>query len=184
MKRLIVLLLIARVSFSAQAGRISGTVSDDKGDRLAYASILVKGSTRGVTANNEGKFFIDLAPGAYTLVCQYVGYTRQEKKITVSQDNLTVDFTLSLQQLSMADVVVRPGGEDPAYDIIRHAIKKRKDYEAPLDSFTCEAYIKTLIKTRSIPKKFFGQKIDDKDKKDMGVDSAGIGILYLSESLT
>lgn len=184
MKRLIVLLLIALVSFSAQAGRISGTVSDDKGARLAYASILVKGSTRGVTANNEGKFFIDLAPGAYTLVCQYVGYTRQEKKITVSQDNQTVDFTLSLQQLSMADVVVRPGGEDPAYDIIRHAIKKRKDYEAPLDSFTCEAYIKTLIKTRSLPKKFFGQKIEDKDKKDMGVDSAGKGILYLSESLT
>jgi len=84
----------------------------------------------------------------------------------------------------MAEVVVRPGGEDPAYDIIRHAIKKRRDYEAPLDSFTCEAYIKTLMKTRKLPKRIMGQTIEDKDKKEMGVDSAGKGIIYLSESLT
>src|SRR5882672_5911079 len=185
MQRTLLLLLIPFISFfNAHATRVSGIVTDEKGNVLAYASILVKGSTRGVTANNEGKYFLDLAPGAYTLVCQYVGYAREEKKITVGQEYLTVDFRLSLQQLSMADVVVRPGGEDPAYDIIRHAIKKRKDYESPLDSFTCEAYIKTLIKSRKLPKRVLGQKIEEKDKKEMGVDSAGKGILYLSESLT
>ena len=184
MKQLSLFLLTALVSLTVQATRISGIVTDDKGARLAYASILVKGSTRGVTANNEGKYFLDLVPGTYTLVCQYVGYARVEKKITIGQEGLTLDFSLSLQQLSMADVVVRPGGEDPAYDIIRHAIKKRKDYEAPLDSFTCEAYIKTLVRSRKIPKKVLGQKIEDQDKKEMGVDSAGKGILYLSESLT
>jgi len=86
----------------------------------------------------------------------------------------------------MAEVVVRPGGEDPAYAIIRHAIKKRKDYEAPLDSFTCEAYIKTLIRTRKLPKRILGQKIemDAKEQKQMGMDSAGKGIIFLSESLT
>jgi hypothetical protein len=84
----------------------------------------------------------------------------------------------------MAEVVVRPGGEDPAYAIIRHAIKKRRDYETPLDSFTCEAYVKTLIRTRKLPDRIMGQKIQPKDKQDMGVDSAGKGIIYLSESLT
>jgi hypothetical protein len=84
----------------------------------------------------------------------------------------------------MKEVVVKPGGEDPAYEIIRHAIKKRKDYEAPLDSFTCEAYIKTLIKTRKLPGKIFGKQLEDKDRKDMGVDSVGAGVIYLSESLT
>src|SRR6186713_1767941 len=170
--------------FNAHATRVSGTVTDEKGNVLAYSSILVKGTTRGVTANNEGKYFLDLEPGTYTIICQYVGYARREKKITVGRDPIALDFSLALQQLSMADVVVRPGGEDPAYDIIRHAIKKRKDYEAPLDSFTCEAYIKTLVRSRKIPKKVLGQKIEDQDKKEMGVDSAGKGILYLSESLT
>jgi hypothetical protein len=184
MKYILLFLLAVPGFITVQATRIAGTITDDKGTVLAYASILVKGSTRGVTANNEGRYFLDLSPGTYTLVCQYVGYAREEKKITVGQDGATVDFKLSLQQLSMADVVVRPGGEDPAYEIIRHAIKKRKAYEAPLDSFTCEAYIKTLIKSRKVPKKILGQKIEEKDKKEMGVDSVGKGILYLSESLT
>lgn len=184
MKHICLLLLTALGSLTIQAARITGMVTDDKGSILAYASILVKGSTRGVTANNEGKYFLDLSPGTYTLVCQYVGYAREEKKVTVGQDGLTVDFRLSLLQLSMTDVVVRPGGEDPAYEIIRHAIKKRKEYESPLDSFTCEAYIKTLIRSRKMPKKVLGQKIEEKDKQEMGVDSMGKGILYLSESLT
>ena len=81
-------------------------------------------------------------------------------------------------------MVVSSGSEDPAYAIIRHAIKKREEYRNALDSFTCEAYIKTLIKTRSLPRKIFGQKIDSADWKQMGVDSAGKGIIYLSESLT
>ena len=81
-------------------------------------------------------------------------------------------------------MVVKPGGEDPAYEIIRQAIKKRKSYENPLDSFTCEAYIKTLIRSRSLPSKILGKNFSDEDRKDLGVDSEGRGIIYLSESLT
>ncbi|HEX4374438.1 MAG TPA: DUF5686 and carboxypeptidase regulatory-like domain-containing protein [Puia sp.] len=174
--------LLTSTHISAQ--RISGSVTDDKGHILPFASLFIKGTTKGTTANNEGKYFINAEPGKQIIICQYVGYERQEKTIIVGSENITANFSLSVQQLSMKEVVIRPGGEDPAYDIIRHAIKKRKDYESPLDSFTCEAYIKTLVKTRKLPTKIFGHKIDSSDKKDMGVDSAGKGIIYLSESLT
>ncbi len=185
MKQILLLILLAAFSaFTVHAGKISGMVTDDKGNILPYASILVKGTSKGTTTNNEGKYFLELEPGTYTIIGQYVGYTRQEKSITVDEGNSKLDFRLSLQQLSLQEVVVRPGGEDPAYEIIRHAIKKRKDYESPLDSFTCEAYIKTLVRTRHLPKKVFGKKIDSSDLKQMGVDSAGRGIIYLSENLT
>lgn len=184
MLRCLLFVLTLCLSGVAYATRVTGIVRDDKGNPLAYASLTVKGTTRGVTAGADGRYSIELSPGEYSLVCQYVGYTREEKRVKVGQDGLVVDFRLSQQQLSMAAVVVRPGGEDPAYAIIRHAIKKRKDYENPLDSFSCEAYIKTLIKTRSLPKSIFGQKIGQDDKKEMGVDSTGKGILFLSESLT
>ncbi len=185
MLRHLILTALVLLSFAGvYATRVTGTVRDDKGNLLPYSSILVKGTTRGVTAGAEGRYILDMSPGSYTIVCQYVGYTRQEKKITVGAEAVVLDFSLAALQLSMAEVVVRPGGEDPAYDIIRHAIKKRKDYEEPLDSFTCEAYIKTLIKTRKLPKRVLGQAIEDKDKKEMGVDSAGKGIIYLSENLT
>ncbi len=43
---------------------------------LVYASILVKGTTQGTTANKEGNYFLQLEPGTYTIVAQYVGYNR------------------------------------------------------------------------------------------------------------
>jgi len=170
--------------FFVHAGKISGVVTDDKNNILPYASVFVKGTTKGTTTNNQGKYFLDLEEGVYTIVCQYVGYTRQEKKITVTGEPATLDFHLPLQRTTMKEIVVRPDAEDPAYEIIRHAIKKRKDYEEPLDSFTCEAYIKTLIKTRKLPSKIMGKKMADEDRKTMGVDSVGKGVIYLSESLT
>ncbi|HMH31622.1 MAG TPA: DUF5686 and carboxypeptidase regulatory-like domain-containing protein [Puia sp.] len=171
-------------AFFVHAGKIVGTVTDEQGNILPYASILVKGTSRGTTTNNQGRYFLDLDEGSYTIICQYVGYARQEKPVNVKNETVTLSFQLSLQRTTMKEVIVKPGGEDPAYEIIRHAIRKRKDYQSPLDSFTCEAYIKTLIKTRKIPSKIFGQKLEDKDRKEMGVDSVGKGIIYLSESLT
>lgn len=184
MKLILLLFTALTITTTAFAGRISGLITDDKGHPLPYASILVKGTTKGTTANNEGRYFLEMDAGKYTIVAQYVGYSRGEKNITIDDRNATLDFQLTLLQLSLKEVVVRPGGEDPAYEIIRNAIKKRSDYENPLDSFTCEAYIKTLIKTRKLPDRIFGQKIEYEDKKELGVDTTGKGIIYLSESLT
>jgi len=185
MRKIITLAIILAVSITpALATRISGIITNTKGQPLPYASVQIKGSTKGNTANNEGKYFLEVEAGNYIIVVQFVGYAKQEKNIMVGNQPLTLDFALAEQQLSLASVTVKAGGEDPAYEIIRNAIKKRKGYLNAVDSFTCEAYIKTLIKTRKIPKRVLGQKIEAKDKKEMGVDSNGKGIIFLSESLT
>lgn len=184
MKSVLPLLILLLATLHSSATRISGTVTDEKGGLLPFASVIVKGTTQGTTSNEKGNYFLSLAPGDYILVCQYVGFARVEKPIKVGNDPVVVDFSLEKQILSLDEVIVRPGGEDPAYEIMRNAIRKRKDYVAPLDSFTCEAYIKTLIKSRKLPKSFFGQKIEEKDKKEMGLDSTGKGIMHLSESVT
>lgn len=184
MKSILYCLLLTAITQTVFAGRISGIVKDEKGQVLAFASVLVKGTTRGTTAGNDGRYYLDLDPGTYTISAQFVGYEKQEQKITVTGQKQELNFVLKLLQLEMKEVVVRAGAEDPAYEIIRNAIKKRKDYEEPLDSFTCEAYIKTFVKSRKIPRKVFGQKIEDSDRKSMGVDSIGKGVLFLSESLT
>lgn len=171
-------------STAAFAGRITGTIKDDKGNTLPYASVSIKEKGSGTTANQQGYYSLELAAGDYTIVVQYVGFAKQEKKVHVTDAGMQLDFMLKPSQLQLKDVVVSSNGEDPAYAIIRHAIKKRQAYHDALDSFTCEAYIKTLIKTRALPRKILGQKIDSADWKQMGVDSAGKGVIYLSESLT
>lgn len=152
------------------------------GDLLPFASITVKGTSKGTSANNKGAFSMTLAAGDYTLICQHIGYTSSEKIITLTKDQ-EVTFILSYQKLIMEAVVVKTGAEDPAYEIIRQAIKKRNNYNKEVNAFTCDIYGKDVLKLRSLPKKMFGQRIKEEDKEDMGVDSAGKGIIYLSESV-
>jgi hypothetical protein len=178
MLRILLCLIPVLLSVSANANRITGVVKDDKGNLLAYASVLVKGTTLGTTANNEGRYFLDLEPGNYTIIAQYVGYNREERQIKVEKQTEELDFTLSLQQLTLKEVVVRPGAEDPAYEIIRNAIKKREYYLNQLDRFQCEVYIKGQFKLRDFPKRFFGQDIDFEDG-----DTSKKKMIYLSETV-
>lgn len=110
-----------------------------------------------------------------------MGFKKQEIPITANAPKQTLDIHLVPLSMQMKEVIIKNGGEDPAYAIIRQAIKKRSYYQSQVDAYTCDSYLKNLMKLRGAPKKFFGQKID---KDDLGVDSTGKGIVFLSESVT
>ncbi len=84
---LVSFLIISSNTFSQN---IHGTVYDDQGNLLPFSSILVKGTTQGSTANNQAKFNFNLSGGKYTLVCQHVGYSKQEKEITVNNNDVEI----------------------------------------------------------------------------------------------
>ena len=147
MKKFLTLIFCVQV-FSVSAQKIEGKVYDENGKILPFASILIKGTTKGVTANNEGDFIFNLPPGNYTLVCRYVGYTTQEKIVNLSSTNISVNFNLKIQKLLLKEVVIEQGGEDPAYEIIRQAIKKRPFYEKQIKAYQAEVYIKGIVKLR------------------------------------
>ena len=172
------------LTFNASAQQINGTVKDVEGNILPFASILVKGTPMGVTANTQGQFSLNLSPGNYILDCRYVGYASAEKKIVLGTQNETVNFVLPRQQLTLKEVTIKQGGEDPAYEIIRQAIKKRNFYDKQVKAFQAEVYIKGLISLINLPDKVMGKKIPDEDRKEMGLDSSGKGIIYLSESVS
>lgn len=168
--------------FSCQslfAGKVSGIVTDSSGRPLPFASVFVQGMNKGTSTNAEGRYSLTLTAGTYTLNCQYVGYARQEKIITVAQQSdLTVDFRLHVQELTLGEVVLGKG-EDPAYEIIRQSILKRKYYLAQLDRYRCEVYTKGQMRLRGFPKKVMGQKVDFEDG-----DTSKRKMLYLSETVS
>lgn len=172
--------LILQPTFSQ---KIYGTVFNSNGDLLPYASISVKGTTKGTSANEKGKYSLNISSGNYILVCQNLGYSSSEKKIKLINDT-ELSFVLTEQKLSMESVVIKSGGEDPAYEIIRNAIKKRNYFARQINEFTCNIYGKDLIKLKTLPNRILGQKIPETDRKDMGLDSGGKGIIYLSESIS
>ncbi|MGN7824434.1 DUF5686 and carboxypeptidase regulatory-like domain-containing protein [Chitinophaga sp. 22536] len=180
MKYLPTLFLLLFTTY-CEAAIVKGLVTDDKNNPLPFATVLIKGTTTGTTTNAAGQYQLDVPSGQHTLVCQYIGYRKTEKVIQVDLTPQVVNFTLSPVNLQIKEVVVKAGGEDPAYAIIRQAIKKRAFYQQQVQEYTCMSYIKGTIRMTGTPNKFLGKKID---KEDMGVDSAGKGMVFLSESVT
>lgn len=176
--RILIFLASLLACLPCTAGTVSGMVKDDSGKPLAYASVYVKQGRQGTTTGTNGQFQLLLEPGEYVLVAQYVGHARQEKSIKVTTEPLEVNFELSVQQVSLSEVVVTPGGEDPAYAIIRNAIRTRKDHLKELDHFSCEVYTKEQLQLRNFPDKFMGMKVDFEDG-----DTSKKKILYLSETV-
>jgi hypothetical protein len=180
MKYLSVLFCIF-ISGYCQANVLKGRVTDDKDQPLPFATILIKGTTTGTTTNANGQYQLELPAGQYTVVCLYIGFRRTEMQVNVNAPAQTLNFRLLPVNLQIKEVEVKAGGEDPAYAIIRQAIKKRRFYQEQVKEYTCMSYIKGTIGMKNVPAKFMGKKID---KADMGVDSTGKGMLFLSESVT
>ena len=178
MKCIPVILFFFFNSFQSFAGKITGSITDELGNPLSYASISIKGTTKGTNANSEGKYFLQLDPGTYTLVCHHVGYASKEKKITVTTLDQEVNFELALQELILNEVRIT-SGTDPAYEIIKKAIEKRNYYRDLLDKYQCEVYTKGQLSVRDYPKKILGIKVDFEDG-----DTSKKKILYLSETIS
>lgn len=164
----------------AQSFLLSGKITDQQNQVVSFASVYVKSTTKGTSANSEGEYQLRLAPGKYEVVVKAVGYKQFSRQIDLAS-NLQLNISLNSEVYQLNDVVIRSGGEDPAYAIMRKAIRKRKSFLNEVNSYSCDVYIKGLQKLLAAPKKFMGRDID-KIGKEIGLDSNRRGIVYLSES--
>ena len=80
---------------------VHGTITDDKGQPLAGATILVKGTSVGTKSDTNGSFSINAGPTS-TLVISFVGFESTEVKVG-NRANITVQLKPSL---SVSDEVV------------------------------------------------------------------------------
>lgn len=82
---------------------LTGKVLDETGAGIPGASVVVKGSTRGVTTDVDGSFEFEVA-AADVLQISYLGYETQE--ITVgAQTNITVQLKPQVSELETVTVV-------------------------------------------------------------------------------
>jgi len=100
-KLFFILTLIFTVGITAQEIKVSGVVSEDSKAPLVGASIVVKGTQKGVSTDFDGKFTINAKIGDVLLV-SYVGF--ETKSVTVKSRTLNVSLVASGEQLQ--DVVV------------------------------------------------------------------------------
>jgi hypothetical protein len=97
------LILLMTLSSFAQTIVVSGEVYDDTGNLLPGVSVLVEGTTNGVTTDFEGKYAINIKTPNATLVFAYLGF--ETKKVIVSdQKKINVILKESLDQLDEIQV--------------------------------------------------------------------------------
>ena len=81
--------MVFQLSFAQQS--VSGTVSDDNGSPIPGATVVVQGTTNGVTTDFDGVYTISASQGD-VLSVSYVGYTAQTATVGSSA---TINFVLS-----------------------------------------------------------------------------------------
>ena len=69
----------------AQQKKLSGKITNDKGEAVSGASIMVKGTTRGTTASDAGVFSLNAANGDI-LIISSVNYISKEVPVTAASE--------------------------------------------------------------------------------------------------
>jgi len=104
---LLILLLLPLVFLSAQTGTVAGNIIDGEFvEPMAFANVLVKGTTIGTTSDFDGKYQIDLEPGTYTIVFSFVGYTTQEISDVVIKAGEVTPLDVTLGTNSLETIVI------------------------------------------------------------------------------
>lgn len=83
--------------------KVSGQVLDEKGNGLPGVSVVVKGSTKGSTTDEQGNFQIVVPSQQTTLVFSFVGY--QTKEVVVG-NRTTLNVALVNDDQTLNEVVV------------------------------------------------------------------------------
>ena len=102
--RLIVMVLLLgaeAAAVHAQTAALSGMVTDVSGGTLPGVSVTLVSEagtpSRAVTTDGAGRFaFHGLAPGAYRLRAELVGFRSDEQSIALSGSSISLDLTLVL----------------------------------------------------------------------------------------
>lgn len=183
MKNVLLLIFVGLTSFytSAQQHILSGTITNLKGAPIPFASIYIKNTTYGSTANENGDYVFKLNPGTYQVIYRFVGYKEKEEQITISGADEQHNVQLESDEFVLKKVPKKQQKSyDPAIDIIRQVIKKREYYLNEVKSYSCVEYIKGVKRILSSPKTLLAKGI----ARVLGLDTGGRGISYQSESLS
>ncbi|MGN1239443.1 MAG: SusC/RagA family TonB-linked outer membrane protein, partial [Paludibacteraceae bacterium] len=106
------LLLLCGVAVSART--ISGTVTDQTGETIISASVMVKGTTIGTVTDFDGNYVLDVPDDAKVLVFSYIGLQTEEVAITGN----VINVVLKENSEVLEEVVVTGYGTTKKRDLV------------------------------------------------------------------
>jgi TonB-dependent receptor len=97
---LVLAVTISQIVLSQTA--IKGLVMDKKyKEPLTGAAILIEGTTNGTTADIDGNYLLNVAPGKYTLIISYVSYTSQRIPNVAVENGKPTIVNIDMEEASL-----------------------------------------------------------------------------------
>ncbi len=87
---------------------IKGVVSDDKGEPLPAANVIVKGTEYGTITDDDGFYILTLPSPEEPIVVEtyYIGYRTERQVVEQTSGTVTVNFTLAVDVVQGDEVIV------------------------------------------------------------------------------
>lgn len=105
----VLILLLVSLGLKAQT-MISGTVTDAKKQPVAGASLAIKGSYDGATADSAGRFrFKTFEKGTQVLIISSIGYKTVEMNINITGAEMTIPVLMKQEVTEISAVVISAG---------------------------------------------------------------------------
>uniref|UniRef100_UPI0025DFCEDE DUF5686 and carboxypeptidase-like regulatory domain-containing protein n=1 Tax=Algoriphagus sp. TaxID=1872435 RepID=UPI0025DFCEDE len=133
---------------------IKGKITDaETGDPIPFASVLLKGTTLGMNTDFEGNYSLNAKTLSDSIVVSYIGYLSQSKPL-LDQPEQTINFQLRPSDFEM-EAFVFEAGENPAFEIIRKAVEKKKYFDKrSLNAYQTNNYTKIEIDIDHVSEEF------------------------------
>jgi len=97
-----IVLFFSTLAVFAQTRSVTGKITDEKGEPIPFATIVIKGHRQGVSADQNGVFVARINPGE-TLVFSATGYAPKDYQ---PGSESTINLSLSRNQGAIEEVVV------------------------------------------------------------------------------
>ncbi|MCB2377556.1 DUF5686 and carboxypeptidase regulatory-like domain-containing protein [Hymenobacter sp. BT635] len=126
----------ARAQRLVFTGRITEAAT---GQPVPFASVFVKGTTFGATADDNGRYTLIVAQRVDSVWASAMGF-RTKSAAVGRQAEQMVNLALASAAVALKEVVIRPT-ENPAFAILRKVQQhKRQNDKARLDAFEFDSY--------------------------------------------
>ncbi|MCK5033431.1 MAG: TonB-dependent receptor, partial [Calditrichia bacterium] len=112
-------------AYAGTQGKLLGTITDkNNGEVLVGANIYLEGTNLGAASGEDGKFIIiNITPGTYNIITEYVGFTTQKLNQVKIASNLSTILEIELTASTLeSDETITIIAERP---LIRHDVTSK-----------------------------------------------------------
>lgn len=141
--RILLLFLSILLTASLAAQSVTGRVTNQLGEPVPYANILVQELGTGTTADFNGDYVLNLnVEGSYRIIYSSLGHESKKIDTVLGLKEQSIDVVLQTSGVELEEITIKASAKDPAYGIIRKVVENKSSHLRAAASYRTKVYVK------------------------------------------